>query len=123
LKIFEGVLVSNATFKGVRGGNPALRPVKVLAKVPCRSCGRMMTTKVVVGATVSQHACSYCVSQKPARVECRECGCNKGKTYLRHFEGNWRMRTGKYYFHKSCLFKLQITKEVTAEIAEERYYS
>lgn len=114
--------MSNIEFKGVRGGNPALRPIRIMRKVPCKCCGRMMTTKVVFGAKVSQHACSYCVSQKPARVQCRECGSNKGKTYLRFFEGNWRFRGGKYYFHKSCLFKLRITKEVTAEIAEEQYY-
>lgn len=114
--------MSNSEFKGVRGGNPALRPLKVMAKVPCKSCGRMMTTKVVEGATVSQHACSYCVSQKSARVECQECGSNKGKTYLRYVEGAWYLRPDKYYFHKPCLFKLRITKEVTAAIAEDRYH-
>jgi hypothetical protein len=82
----------------------------------------MMTTKVVEGATVSQHACSYCVSQKSARVECQECGSNKGKTYLRYVEGAWYLRPDKYYFHKPCLFKLRITKEVTAAIAEDRYH-
>lgn len=115
--------MSNAAFKGVRGGNPALRPVKVLAKVPCHSCGRMMTTMVVEGATYSQHACSYCVSQKPSRVKCRACSNTNGKTYLRYFEGDYPYPQGKNYFHKPCLFKLIISKEVTAEIAEEQYYS
>lgn len=114
--------MSNATFKGVRGGNPALRPVKVLAKVPCKSCGRMMTTMVVAGATVSQHACSYCVSQKVTRVACRACASNKGKTYLRHFEGDYPYPKGRNYYHKPCLFKLRVTVAVTADIAEENYY-
>jgi hypothetical protein len=82
----------------------------------------MMTTMVVAGATVSQHACSYCVSQKGARVACRGCSSNKGKTYLRNFEGHYPYPSGKNYFHKSCLFKLRITVEVTEEIAEEQYY-
>lgn len=115
--------MSNATFKGVRGGNPAMRPLKIVAKVPCKSCGRTMTTKIVFGAMVSQHDCSYCVSQKPARVKCQECGSNTGKTYLRYAKSPVYLYPGKFYFHKPCLFKLRVTQEVKKEMAEERYYA
>lgn len=110
--------MSNSDFKGVRGGNPAMRPVMVEAKVPCRHCGRMMVTVTEPGQP-SKHACAFCVSKKDSREKCVICYSRKGKTFLRRTPRTSWLSPGRHYFHKHCLNYEIIKLRVLAEEAED----
>lgn len=60
-------------YKGVKGGNPAMRPVKVLKKHTCINCGASFDKLIDAHKLPKAIMCVKCHNAKSIPVRCSDC--------------------------------------------------
>lgn len=76
------------SYKGIRGGNPAMRPEKVMLTYSCPTCGKPTNALVDAGRR-GKHECDSCRKLRNQQQQgifkhdekCRGCGTTKNVTY------------------------------------------